>query len=81
MLFMTDRKSLTPDEMKQLSAWHTAHCAPGKRCDECDDVFGDPFPCERLVSSRLAADAFLLCRLRGLRGALREQPRARIPQL
>jgi hypothetical protein len=36
MLFMTDRESLDPDEMKQLSAWHTAHCAPGKRCDVAD---------------------------------------------
>jgi|ERR1700722_5360691 hypothetical protein len=57
---MTDRKSLNPDEMKQLSAWHTVHCTPGKRCDEYGDIFGDPFPCERLVSIRLTDNVFLL---------------------
>jgi hypothetical protein len=60
MLFLTSLESLNPDEIKQLKAWHGDHCAPGKRCDECGDVFGDPFTYERLVKSDIAPDAFLL---------------------
>jgi len=60
VLLMTSPNSLSTDEMKRLQAWSADHCASGKRCDECADVFGDPFPCERLVKSDIAADAFLL---------------------
>lgn len=60
MLFITDPKSPNPDELKHLTAWFAAHCAPGKRCDECQDVFGDPFRYARLVQSTIAPDAVLL---------------------
>ena len=60
MLFMTDRESLSPDETKQLWTWLAAHCVPGKRCDECGDIFGDPFEYKRLVRGQLSGDAFLL---------------------
>jgi hypothetical protein len=42
MLFMTCRKSLNPDEMKRLSAWHTAHRAPGEQLSSGNPCGGFP---------------------------------------
>jgi hypothetical protein len=42
MLFRTCRKSLNPNEMNRLSAWHTDHRAPGEQHSAGNPAGGFP---------------------------------------